>query len=176
MDLLDRLLGHDAWTTGQVLASAAGLTDAQLDQDFDIGHRTVRETLAHLIGNVEVWTDLMAERPMRADAAGPATLAALQRRYAAAAADFGQGARARREAGELNSIYMDVLDRPPRAKSVGGTILHVLTHNHQHRAELLHMLQRLGCQDLVEGDVLGWEMQAEKESGKGRGSTEAAPG
>jgi hypothetical protein len=64
-DLLDRLLGHDAWTTQQVLAAAAGLTDAQLDQDFDIGHRTVRATLAHLIGNVEVWTDLMAERPVR---------------------------------------------------------------------------------------------------------------
>jgi len=163
MDLLDRLLGHEAWTTGQVLASAAGLTEAQLDQDFDIGHRTVRATFEHLIGNVETWTDLMAGRPMRADAPGPASVAEFQRRYAAAADDFGQVARNRRDAGRLNDRYVDVLDSPPREKSVGGTILHVLTHNHQHRAELLHMLQRLGCQDLVEGDVLSWEMQERKE-------------
>lgn len=179
MDLLDRLLGHDAWTTQRVLAAAAGLTDAQLDRDFDLGHRTVRATLAHLIGNVEVWTDLLAERPVRADPAGPPTMADLQRRYTAAAADFGRVALARRDAGQLNHTYLDVLDHPPRAKSVGGTILHVLTHNHQHRAELLHILQRLGCCDLVEGDVLGWEAQEEqekKERDRERADTGAAGG
>ena len=27
---------------------------------FDIGYETVHETLVHMIGNVRVWTDLMA--------------------------------------------------------------------------------------------------------------------
>ncbi len=44
MDLLDRLLGHDHWTTERLLTLSQGLTDAQLDQAFDIGHRTVRAT------------------------------------------------------------------------------------------------------------------------------------
>jgi uncharacterized damage-inducible protein DinB len=151
------LLGHDRWTTEQVLASAAGLSEAQLDQDFDLGHRTLRATLRHLIGNVETWTDLMAERPVRGGRAETPTLAALRAQYAAAAEDFAQVARELRAAGRLNALYTDVLDNPPAQKSVGGTILHVLTHNHQHRAELLHMLARLGVEGLVEGDVLSWE-------------------
>jgi hypothetical protein len=41
MDILDRLLGHDAWTTRQLLLRCRDLTDAQLDREFDIGHRSV---------------------------------------------------------------------------------------------------------------------------------------
>ena len=62
MDLLDRLLRHDAWTTRQLLLLCLGLTDEQLDREFDIGHRTARATLQHIIFNVEVWSDLMAGR------------------------------------------------------------------------------------------------------------------
>ncbi len=51
MDLLDRLLGHDSWTTRQLLDLAGTLSDNQLDQEFDIGHRTVRRTFAHIIWN-----------------------------------------------------------------------------------------------------------------------------
>jgi hypothetical protein len=47
LDLLDRLLEHDAWTTQRVLEFARTLSDGQLDQDFEIGHRTVRETAQH---------------------------------------------------------------------------------------------------------------------------------
>ena len=59
MDLLDRLLGHDAWTTRQLLDICSGLTDEQLDRRFDIGHGSVRATLDHVISNMEVWGDLM---------------------------------------------------------------------------------------------------------------------
>jgi hypothetical protein len=36
-------------------------------------------------------------------------------------------------------------------------ILHFIMHSHQHRAELLHVLARLGVAGLIEGDVLSWE-------------------
>ena len=38
MDLLDRLLAHDTWTTRQLLLRCQQLTDEQLDQEFDIIH------------------------------------------------------------------------------------------------------------------------------------------
>lgn len=160
LDLLDRLLEHDAWTTQRVLELAQALDDTQLDAEFDIGHRTWRATARHMVGNIEVWTDLMAERPVRAMPAEPQTLSVLQARFAAAYRDFAAVARAARDAGRLNALYLDVLDQPPRAKTLGGTLLHVVTHNHMHRSELLHMLQRLGVNDLIEGDVLSWEAQA----------------
>ena len=64
MDLLDRLLAHDHWATTQVFSVARGLTDAQLDQPFDVGHRTLRDTLEHMIVNIEIWTAGMSgQRP-----------------------------------------------------------------------------------------------------------------
>jgi uncharacterized damage-inducible protein DinB len=141
LDLLDRLLEHDAWTTRRVLEFAQTLSDEQLDQVFDIGHRTFRETARHMVGNIEVWTDLMAGRPMRQMPSASPSLVDLQRRFEAAYSDFAQVACATRDAGQLNGLYVDVLDEPP----------------HMHRAELLHMLERLGVRGLIEGDVLSWE-------------------
>ncbi len=157
LDLLDRLLGHDLWTTRRALELCLPLTDAQLGQDFDVGHRTVRETLQHMIRNIEVWTDLMAARPPRARPAALPSVGDFQRRFEVAYADFAQLARSLQGAQRLNDTYLDVLDRPPRPKSYAGTILHVITHDHMHRAEIFHMLQRLGVKGVIEGDVLSWE-------------------
>ncbi len=54
MELLDRLLGHDAWMTRELLLICQQLDDRQLDFQFGIGHRSVRATPLHLIRNVEV--------------------------------------------------------------------------------------------------------------------------
>ncbi len=157
LDLLDRLLGHDLWTTRRALELCQPLADAQLDQDFDLGHRTVRETLQHMIRNIEVWTDLMAARPPRSKPVAPPSVGDLQRRFEAAYADFAQLARTLQGAQRLNDTYLDVLDQPARPKTYAGTILHVITHDHMHRAEIFHMLQRLGVQGVIEGDILSWE-------------------
>jgi uncharacterized damage-inducible protein DinB len=110
-----------------------------------------------MIGNVEVWTDLMAGRPVRKTLTEKQSMSELQQRFEAAFSDFAQVARGIRDAQRLNELYVDVLDQPPQQKSYAGTILHVITHDHMHRAEILHMLERLGIQGLVEGDVLSWE-------------------
>jgi uncharacterized damage-inducible protein DinB len=160
MDILERLLGHDAWTTRQVLLLCQGLSDEQLDRDFDIGHRTLRATWVHLIGNVQVWTTLMAEQPVPrtgkepAWAASPAMLLAT---WEVAMAEFTELARRLAADGRLDDSYTDTLDNPPRRKTFGGTIAHLLTHDMHHRGEILHILQRLGVPGLPEGDVLGWE-------------------
>ena len=52
-DLLDHKRGQDEWTTAKLIALSQGLTDAQLDQDFDIGHRTLRATFDHMILSTE---------------------------------------------------------------------------------------------------------------------------
>ena len=49
MDLLDRLLGPDSWTTWQMLLLCRELSGEQRDRDFDIGHRTLRATFLHII-------------------------------------------------------------------------------------------------------------------------------
>ena len=158
MDLLDRLLGQDAWTTRQILLRCRELTDEQLHRRFDVGHESVHATLVHLVGNVRIWTDLMAGTPRVVDRSWrDLSVDELIARHDAAAADFAALARRIRDEGRLDEEWIDTLDDPPTAKTYGGAIAHVLTHDMHHRSELLHMLHRIGLPDLPQGDVLSWE-------------------
>ena len=158
MDLLDRLLGHDAWTTRELLLRSAGLADAWLDREFDLGLGTLRRTFLHIVRNMEVWADLMAGAAVRAD--GDASVAGLVARLDGAAADLAKVAYDVAQRGAWDAKFVDSLDRPPTEKTYGGGIAHILTHSMHHRAQALHMLKRLGVSGLPEGDVLSWEQQA----------------
>ena len=129
MDLLDRLLEHDAWTTGQLLDRCRALSDDQLDRPFDIGHRTVRATFQHLIFNMEAWAALMSGAtslppcpPREAE-----SIASLTDRLGRAAEDLAQVAHAVRARDGWDDRGLDVLDDPPTEKTYGGAIAHVLT-------------------------------------------------
>jgi uncharacterized damage-inducible protein DinB len=161
MDLLDRLLGHDAWTTRLLLSRCRELTDEQLDREFDIGHRTVRATLLHILRNMEVWAELMSGRAARAKNVQmeDGSVAAMIVRLDDAAADLARVARSIAVRGEWNGRFLDTLDDPPTEHSFGGGIAHVITHSMHHRAQLLYMLRKLGLEGLPEGDVLSWEQQ-----------------
>jgi uncharacterized damage-inducible protein DinB len=160
MDLLDRLLQHDLWTTQQLLERYRGLTPAQRAQPFDIGHQTLDGTFQHMLGNVRVWTDLMLARPVQATPERPtAPVDELLAAWNDAYKDFAALARRITAAGRLDETFLDVLDQSPRSKTFGGAIAHVITHNMQHRGEIMHMLARLGIINIIEGDVLSWEYQ-----------------
>lgn len=163
MDLLDRLLGHDAWTTRRLLTLARDLSDDQLDHEFDIGHRTLRRTLLHIIRNMEVWSDLMAGGPVRPDA-GQAprgrSIARMTERLDRAAADLATVARGVARRGGWDERWVDSLDDPPTEKTYGGAIAHIITHSMHHRAQVLYMMRRLKVANLPEGDALSWERQA----------------
>jgi len=161
MDLLDRLLGHDTWTTRQILLRCREV-ESELHRPFDVGHETLHATLVHMIGNVRVWTDLMRGAPVERTGSSwnDLSLAELSERHETASADFAALARWARDGNRWDERWLDVLDDPPAEKTCGGAIAHVLTHNHVHRAELLHTLARLGLVGLPEGDVLSWEQQA----------------
>jgi uncharacterized damage-inducible protein DinB len=161
MDLLDRVLGHDAWTTRLLLSRCRELSDEQLDREFDIGHRTVRATLLHILRNMEVWAELMSGRAARAKNVQmeDGSVAAMIVRLDDAAADLARVSRAVAVRGEWNGRFLDTLDDPPTEHSFGGGIAHVITHSMHHRAQLLYMLRKLGLEGLPEGDVLSWEQQ-----------------
>jgi uncharacterized damage-inducible protein DinB len=157
MDILDRYLGYEAWTFRAFLVRCREVTPDQLHQEFDIGQGTLYNTIKHIIGNIEVWTDLMRERPVRDLPPMPEDVDACLERFDAAVADFSDYARQLAASHRLDETYLDVLDKPPTRKTFGGTILHVLTHTSVHRWEMQHLLARLGVPDLLEGDALGWE-------------------
>ena len=162
MDLLDLLLDHDRWATARLLETCGGLTDAQLDQPFDIGHRTLRETFGHMIFNVPFWTAFLAGGSGRAatdEVSADAqpddrSLAALSGGHERLYAAFASAARRARDEERLDETF---IDHYAVRKSFGGTILMLVEHNEGHRTEILHILERLGVPDLPEVDLGVWE-------------------
>ena len=159
MDLLDRLLGHDEWTTGECLRRCRELSPEQMRRRHDVGWGSVQATLMHMISNVRVWTELMRDGDSPTARADDPILdvEGLERLHRSSYAAFASFAREIRDADRWDDRWVDTLDDPPREKSYGGAILHVVTHDMHHRGELLHMLARLGLDHLPEGDLLGWE-------------------
>lgn len=161
MDLLDRLLGHDLWTTQQLLRHCQTLSPAQWDQPFAIDHGSLRETFDHLISAMETWTDLLYERPVQRERGADETApAALQQRLTLVGREFAALARTIAREGRYDDVFMDVLDQPPVPKTFGGAIAHVITHNMHHRAQIMYIMEQLGLRDHIEGDLLGWEAMA----------------
>lgn len=155
MDLLDRMLGHDHWATTQILEQSRDLTDAQLDQEFDIGLRTLRGTLDHMVFVVGGWTGLMLGQPgsMNHDG-GRRSIAELMALHERNHAAFATAARQMCDEQRLDDTFIDHYSYP---QSVGATILQVLHHNAQHRGEARHILERLGVPGLWDLDPQEWE-------------------
>ncbi len=153
MDLLDRLLAHDDWATKLLLDVSRGPTDAQLDQPFDIGHKTLRATFEHMIVNVEFWTALMVEQPVDGQR-DDRSVAALVERHERSYAAFATFVRRVRDEQRLDDTFVDHFGE---RQTFGGAIIHVVFHNAEHRVEALHILQRLGVPDLPEVDHALWD-------------------
>jgi len=158
MDLLDRMLGHDHWTTARALELSCNLTDAQLDQPFDVGHGTLRETFDHMIYVVALWTGLMAEQPVNMPR-DDRSIAALIERHKSSYPAFASLARRLRDEQRLDDTFVD---HHAIRQECGATIIQVILHNAQHRGEALHMLQRLGVPDLPDGDPQEWEQMTQR--------------
>ena len=163
MNLLDRLLEHDSWTTRLFLDVAKQLTRDQLDSNCGIGHGTVRKTFEHVIWNVECWADLMKGDVVRRRPVGPQSIDGLIVRFDAASSKFVEFAREVSGQDRLGEQFVDTLDDPPTRKSFGTTIVHVATHGMHHRAQLLIMFRQLGITNLPEGDALSWESAIDQE-------------
>ncbi|MBK8049570.1 MAG: DinB family protein [Anaerolineales bacterium] len=155
MDLLDRMLAHDTWTTRQLLLACADLPDSALDREFDIDHHTLRHTFVHMIRNMEVWTDLLCERAVR-ESVGD-SIAELLERLSAISGEFANIARKIAREGRYDDCFLDTLDNPPRLKTFGGAIGHVITHNMHHRAQVMYIMEHVGIHHHIEGDLLTWE-------------------
>ncbi len=164
MTILDRLLGHDVWTTRQLLLRCRELSDEQLNRNFDIGDRSLLGTFEHLIACMESHTDLLLERrtpenflatkELRDDESIDGMLI----RLAIVSKDFSEFAT--RVDGEGTADDMCTNPEDFNRLPLGSVIAHILTHSMHHRAQIMYIFEQSGIKDIIEGDALGWEGQA----------------
>src|SRR5690348_8262067 len=106
VDMLDRYLGYEAWTLRYFIERCRELTPIQLHQPFDIGHGTVHDTINHIIVNIEVWTDLMRERPVRNLPPEATHVDSYLQRFDTAMADFADYGRLLTTEDRLDATYL----------------------------------------------------------------------
>jgi uncharacterized damage-inducible protein DinB len=140
MDVLDRLLEHDDWGTASLLETSQSLTDEQLDRSFDIGHRSLRSTLEHIVYYVEFWTGLMTGQPVSSPPRSDSAIPPLIDRHKRAFPVFASFARRIRDEQRLDDTFTDHYGGE---LTFGGAILHIILHDAEHRTEAVHILQRL---------------------------------
>jgi uncharacterized damage-inducible protein DinB len=164
MTILDRLLGHDAWTTRQLLLRCRELSVEQISRKFDIGDRSLGGTFEHLIACMESHTDLIMGRKTREhfletkSLRDDETVEGMLTRLTIVAKDFAAFAAKVEREGRAD----DVCTNPDNGntRSLGGVIAHIITHSMHHRAQILYIMEQLGVRNVLEGDALGWESQA----------------
>lgn len=154
MDLLDRLLDHDRWATNHLLELSRDFTHEQLDEEFDIGHRTLRATFDHQIFNIEFWTGVIAGEETDIDRE-KGSIAALIERHERAYEAFATLARRLREENRWDETFVDHFGGNT---TFGGGILHIVLHNEAHRSEAVHIITRLGVAEPPEVDHGLWDL------------------
>lgn len=110
-----------------------------------------------MIHNIAFWGGLMADQPIDPDRTTQQydrSIPALIERFEHAYGIFASAVREARDTQRLDDTFVDHFGLPTM---IGGTLLHVVIHNVEHRSEVLHILQRLGVPDLPEVDHLFWE-------------------
>ncbi len=157
MDILDRLLAHNISALNKLIEQSCRLTDAQLDQEFDIGLKTVRATIDHIIDNIEWWTDLMNGVPQRTfEKLGEDALMldGFAKRLELVAPQFAEVARRTQAEGRLDETWQARADQPD-TYTYGNTIIHVITHSAHHRGQLMYMHKKLGV-EVMTAQALSW--------------------
>src|SRR5262249_6166360 len=101
----DRYLGYETFTLRYFIERWREVNPEQLHQHFDIGHRTLYDTMAHIIYNLETWTDLMRERPVRDMPTLPDDVDECLARFDAAMADFASCVHDLQAAQRLEETY-----------------------------------------------------------------------
>ncbi len=168
MDILDRLLEHDRWANAELLRRCRELGDGQLDQTFDVGHRTLRATFDHYLPNIAFWAGLMRRalddgQPIegtlgeliaaseRIHAAGPpGTIDSWLDLNGRACDAFAGVARRVQAEGRMETPFLIDSGYP---FTFGGVILMVILHDEGHRTEITHILARSGVPSLAQVEV-----------------------
>ncbi len=141
------LFEYNAWANARVLGAAEALPPEQFLRDLGNSFRSVRDTLAHILGAEWVWLRRWrGESPPSLPAAADyPSVAALRDRFAPIERDrraFLEGPDEERLGQPLD--YRDLAGKPRRLALV-HSLQHVVNHGTYHRGQITTLLRQLGA-------------------------------
>ncbi len=162
-DPVQILLAHNHWATRNILDACAKLPGEQLDREFDMGLKTLRATMTHVLGAMRGWGDLLAQRDQqrgRLEAEGPHSPVQLLELLDQIGADI----LASIEGKPLDELLSGERGGKTYTFTRGAVITHVTTHGMHHRAQAINMLKHLGIDPVPPSSVMEWVFMVDNNS------------
>ena len=160
MDLLTRMVEHHIWLTGEMIERARLLPADQLDTPIEVAvdgdRQTLRSLLSRLVGQMEMWSCAIANRPYDWSVEEHEDPAAMRQRLAQVAPAFLTEVRDVVSSGRPDETFIDALCEPAEVFTYGGMIAHVLTFAAHNRTLAVLALKKAGIGDLGWGDPMKW--------------------
>ena len=162
MDLVTKMVEHHVWLTGEMVARAARLDDAVLDQPIVISVEgvdedpTLRSLLSRLVGQMGMWNAAMASREYDWSVEKDEPVESMKKRLAVEGPRYLDLVREVSAQGRLDDTFVDALCEPAEVFTYGGMIAHVLTFAAHRRTLVAGALIDAGITDLGAGDPRLW--------------------
>jgi uncharacterized damage-inducible protein DinB len=140
------LFAYDSWANALILDAAARLADDDLRRDLEVSHRSVYETLVHLIAAEEIWLSRWKGAP-RGRLTGAGEIPSFARLR-----EWWKGVESERDA-FVGGLSEADLDREIELSTTGGATFrhrfadmfrHLANHSTYHRGQVAAMLRQLG--------------------------------
>ncbi|HET9680593.1 MAG TPA: helix-turn-helix transcriptional regulator [Candidatus Limnocylindrales bacterium] len=166
MNLLVRMVEHHVWLLGQLLDRADRIDPAFLDAPIELSvegiddQPTMRSLLSRLVGQMDMWNNVIHDRPYDMAIEQGESLSSIRRRLDQAGPAFLDEVRRVTEERRLDETFIDAHCEPPEVFTYGGLIAHVLTFAAFRRLLVLGALYRAGITDLEAGDPRKWVEEA----------------
>jgi AraC family transcriptional regulator len=166
MELLTRMVEHNIWLVGEMIARAKDLPDDVLDAPIELSVEelddkpTLRSQLSRLVGQMAMWNAAIDGRAYDFAVEQHESVADLRARLAAEGPAFLAHVRMIVDEGRLDETFVDAICDPPEVFTYGGMIAHVLTFSAHRRTLVCGALIEAGVTDLGAGDPMRWVAQS----------------
>jgi uncharacterized damage-inducible protein DinB len=137
-------LDYSAWASGRLLEAAAGLSDEELNRDFQTADRGVLGTLVHVFVADRVWLARLSGAKPEYTTDADRSLPVLHKQWPALHQRWAEWAA--RLSGDLvleEIAYVDMKGRPWK-QPLWQLVLHVVNHATHHRGQVSGFLRSMG--------------------------------
>jgi AraC family transcriptional regulator len=166
MNLLVRMVEHHVWLLGELLDRAERIDPAHLDAPIELSvegiddRPTMRSLLARLVGQMDMWNNVIHDRPYDMSIEQGESLASIRARLDEAGPAFLEEVQSVVDERRLDETFIDAHCEPAEVFTYGGLIAHVLTFAAFRRILVLGALYKAGITDLEAGDPRKWVAEA----------------
>jgi len=162
------LFAYDRWANSRMLSAVGKLREEQLRRDMSSSHRSVRDTLVHILSAERVWLARWRGSPpvVHLDPSKFPSVAALGAGWEEMERNMGVWLSSLTDEQVQGVVSYSTFAGQPQAQPLWQQMAHVANHSTYHRGQVTTMLRQLGAEPVVTDLIAFFREQAAAASAK----------